>query len=967
MTASPKGSDALAVGRAARAARRATILIAEHTAEQAELLHLGLEAAGYSVLVARDGSEALAAAKAERPDAVVSDIELPGMDGYGLCRAIRSDPALASTPVILLTPLSDPLDVIRGLDAGADGYLTKPYDVPTLVARIEALLAAPPAPPPALERRRVQIHLGGETHSVDAHGPRLLNLLISTYENAMLQNRDLGAARRALDEVNEGLERKVRENTAAVAASENKYRRLFEAAQDGILLLELESGQIMDVNPFMIDLLGYTREQYLGKKLWEIGPFKDIAASKTAFAELQEKKYVRYEDLPLRTAHGKDIAVEFVSNVYEAGGLQVIQCNIRDVTARRQAERAQKLFRELVDRSSDTIEVVDPETLRYIDVNDTACQSLGYSRDELLSMRVHDIDAGLNPSAIESMNAQLRQSGSLEVESIHRRKDGSTFPVEVRIKRIELGRTYNIVSIRDITERTQAQAALERSARRNRKLIERGADVFFVIDASGAVTYRSPSGAQLTGWSDEEVVGKGITDHVTPEHLPAARQALAEAIRNPDMSIEIALQLRRKDGALRDIEITGRNLLADPDVNGIVLTARDITERKRAEEHLRRLNWALRALSQSNSALVHAGSEDELFRSCCAAIASAEGYALAWIGLARSDPGRSVKVVAAAGEALAYMQGLEVSAGDTPHGAGPAGRAIRSGATQVVENLAADSSYGPWLERAQAQGLVSGIVLPFKLENQVLGALAVYSREPAAFGADEVKLLEEMAGDIGYGIGTRRTRHAFEAGLVERARQAIKLRETLESAIGALAATVEQRDPYTAGHQRRVAGLAVAIGREMGFADDRLTGLHVAGTIHDIGKISVPAEILSRPGKLSSVEFELIKGHAQAGYEIIKGVDFPWPVAQAIWQHHERLDGSGYPRGLKGDQVILDARILAVADVVEAMSSHRPYRAGLGVDFALKEIEDKRGQLFDPAVVDACLRVFRERSFAFAS
>jgi len=1216
MTASPKGSDALAVGRAARAARRATILIAEHTAEQAELLHLGLEAAGYSVLVARDGSEALAAAKAERPDAVVSDIELPGMDGYGLCRAIRSGPALASTPVILLTPLSDPLDVIRGLDAGADGYLTKPYDVPTLVARIEALLAAPPAPPPALERRRVQIHLGGETHSVDAHGPRLLNLLISTYENAMLQNRDLGAARRALDEVNEGLERKVRENTAAVAASENKYRRLFEAAQDGILLLELESGQIMDVNPFMIDLLGYTREQYLGKKLWEIGPFKDIAASKTAFAELQEKKYVRYEDLPLRTAHGKDIAVEFVSNVYEAGGLQVIQCNIRDVTARRQAERAQKLFRELVDRSSDIIEVVDPETLRYIDVNDTACQSLGYSRDELLSMRVHDIDAGLNPSAIESMNAQLRQSGSLEVESINRRKDGSTFPVEVRIKRIELGRTYNIVSIRDITERTQAQAVLERSARRNRKLIERGADVFFVIDASGAVTYRSPSGAQLTGWSDEEVVGKGITDHVTPEHLPAARQALAEAIRNPDMSIEIALQLRRKDGALRDIEITGRNLLADPDVNGIVLTARDITERKRAEqkildseakfrgvvdqslvaitifqdgrytyanhralemfgygadefmrlmpidlvdeadrprvlegmrqrqtaqvaaahytfqgrrkdralidveingtsmelggkrtltavmmdvtesrraqrraeeseaklsailgavgdgvgvvdpqtrrllsgtsafcemlgyrpeeihklsiadlhpaeslpsvmaqfarqitgeikvatdlpvkrkdgsvfladisttaamiggkpqmvgvfhdvtgrkraeEHLKRLNWALRALSQSNSALVHAGSEDELFRSCCAAIASAEGYALAWIGLARSDPGRSVKVVAAAGEALAYMQGLEVSAGDTPHGAGPAGRAIRSGATQVVENLAADSSYGPWLERAQAQGLVSGIVLPFKLENQVLGALAVYSREPAAFGADEVKLLEEMAGDIGYGIGTRRTRHAFEAGLVERARQAIKLRETLESAIGALAATVEQRDPYTAGHQRRVAGLAVAIGREMGFADDRLTGLHVAGTIHDIGKISVPAEILSRPGKLSSVEFELIKGHAQAGYEIIKGVDFPWPVAQAIWQHHERLDGSGYPRGLKGDQVILDARILAVADVVEAMSSHRPYRAGLGVDFALKEIEDKRGQLFDPAVVDACLRVFRERSFAFAS
>ena len=326
-----------------------------------------------------------------------------------------------------------------------------------------------------------------------------------------------------------------------------------------------------------------------------------------------------------------------------------------------------------------------------------------------------------------------------------------------------------------------------------------------------------------------------------------------------------------------------------------------------------------------------------------------------------------MEVVAAAGEALDYMKGFEVSWADTPLGRGPSGTAIRTGAVQVNNDFAANLAFHPWLEKARAHGLASSIALPIHLDGGVLGVLTVYSREADAFGGDEIKLLEEMAGDIGYGIGTRRTRQAYETSIEERAQQAIRLRATLESAIGALAATVEQRDPYTAGHQRRVAELAVAIGREMGFEDDRLTGLHVAGIIHDIGKISIPAEILSRPGKLSTIEFELIKGHAQAGYEIVKGVDFPWPVAQAIRQHHERLDGSGYPQGLKGDQVILEARILAVADVVEAMSSHRPYRAGLGVDFALKEIEDKRGQLFDPAVVDACLRVFRERNFAFAS
>ena len=433
-----------------------------------------------------------------------------------------------------------------------------------------------------------------------------------------------------------------------------------------------------------------------------------------------------------------------------------------------------------------------------------------------------------------------------------------------------------------------------------------------------------------------------------------------------EIKLATDLPVKRKDGSvfLADISTRAATIGGKPQM---VAVFHDVTARKRAEEHLRRLNWALRALSQSNSALVHAGSEDELFRSCCAAIANAEGYALAWIGLARDDRGRSVEVVAAAGEALEYMKGFEVSWADTPLGSRPQRNRDPHRRGTGQQRLRGQLAFHPWLEKARAHGLASSIALPIHLDGGVLGALTVYSREPAAFGADEVKLLEEMAGDIGYGIGTRRTRHAYEAGLVERAQQAIKLRETLESAIGALAATVEQRDPYTAGHQRRVAGLAVAIGREMGFADDRLTGLHVAGTIHDIGKISVPAEILSRPGKLSAVEFELIKGHAQAGYEIIKGVDFPWPVAQAIRQHHERLDGSGYPQGLKGDQVILEARILAVADVVEAMSSHRPYRAGLGVDFALKEIEDKRGQLFDPAVVDACLRVFRERSFAFAS
>ena len=192
-----------------------------------------------------------------------------------------------------------------------------------------------------------------------------------------------------------------------------------------------------------------------------------------------------------------------------------------------------------------------------------------------------------------------------------------------------------------------------------------------------------------------------------------------------------------------------------------------------------------------------------------------------------------------------------------------------------------------------------------------------------------------------------------------------KVTEVQGGTIEALATLSEVRDPYTAGHQRRVTRLACAVARELGLPADRVAGLRVIGLLHDMGKISVPAEILSKPGKLSDTEFAIIKSHAQAGYEIVKEIRFPWPVAEVILQHHERLDGSGYPKGLTSPDIILEARILAVADVVEAMASHRPYRPALGIPAALEEITQKKGVLYDPEVVDACLKLFTEKGFQF--
>jgi PAS domain S-box-containing protein len=199
----------------------------------------------------------------------------------------------------------------------------------------------------------------------------------------------------------------------------------------------------------------------------------------------------------------------------------------------------------------------------------------------------------------------------------------------------------------------------------------------------------------------------------------------------------------------------------------------------------------------------------------------------------------------------------------------------------------------------------------------------------------------------------------------ERKRNIAKLLDIMRATIGAVAMTTEVRDPYTAGHQRRVTDLACAIAREMSLPEDQIEGLRMAAMVHDIGKIYVPAEILSKPGQLNDMEFGMIKMHPQAGYDILKNIEFPWPVAQIVLQHHERLDGSGYPSGISGDEIILEARIIAVADVVEAISSHRPYRPAIGIDRALDEISKKRCILYSPQVVDVCLKLVRVQEFKF--
>jgi PAS domain S-box-containing protein/putative nucleotidyltransferase with HDIG domain len=200
----------------------------------------------------------------------------------------------------------------------------------------------------------------------------------------------------------------------------------------------------------------------------------------------------------------------------------------------------------------------------------------------------------------------------------------------------------------------------------------------------------------------------------------------------------------------------------------------------------------------------------------------------------------------------------------------------------------------------------------------------------------------------------------------EKLKKSLKtLQNTFAKTIDALVSALERRDPYTAGHQRRVAYLACAIAGEMGLSKRKIEGIRMAGSVHDIGKIQIPTEILIKPEHLSDIEFVMIKMHPQVGYDILKNIEFPYPVARIILQHHERIDGSGYPEGLSGNKILLETKILAVADVIEAMSAHRPYRPSLGVPSALEEVEKYKGRLYEPEVVDACFRLFHEKKIKF--
>ncbi|MEW5904604.1 MAG: MASE3 domain-containing protein [Pseudomonadota bacterium] len=379
---------------------------------------------------------------------------------------------------------------------------------------------------------------------------------------------------------------------------------------------------------------------------------------------------------------------------------------------------------------------------------------------------------------------------------------------------------------------------------------------------------------------------------------------------------------------------------------------------RNAEQALRRANRALTTLSAGNRALIRTRNEQDLLDTMCNAAVEKGGYLLAWVGFLTPDRTRMDL------QSLHSASGIDANALPQALAQEPTVmRAVQTGQMQFCQHIGSAPECSNWRAQAERLGFRSGLILPLLDDGRVFGVMALYAASADAFTPDQLPLLTEMSDDLAFGILTLRLRAAHDRVVAEQQDYLRRLQDGLQDTVQAIAATVEMRDPYTAGHQRRVAELAAAIAGEMGLPHEQVYAIHLAGIVHDLGKIAIPAEILSKPARLSEIEYSLIKSHPQTGYEILKDIDFPWPVAQMVLQHHERMDGSGYPQGLQGEAILLEARILAVADVIEAMASHRPYRAGLGLDAALQEIHDHSGTRYDATVAAAAERLLREGRF----
>jgi PAS domain S-box-containing protein/putative nucleotidyltransferase with HDIG domain len=587
---------------------------------------------------------------------------------------------------------------------------------------------------------------------------------------------------------------------------------------------------------------------------------------------------------------------------------------LREVEER--AER--KLAEETLEKQSAELQLLfdsTPALIFYKDLNNRIIranrlwfETFGFSPDRVIGKPLFDFLPKEQAEQLYQDDMEVIESGHPKVgipEVIETAGGTSRFITSKAPLTNDQGKVVGIIGLaQDITERTQAEEALRESEIRFRTLFESIPDCVLVHDDEGTILHINEFGAQQLEWSAKELVGKNLHEIVTSEQRVLIADHIRETLKMGWCRFETTYVSR--SGWHIVAEVNERPIKFG-DKKAILRVARDITERKDAEKKLRESEEKYRDLVENIHDILYTMDKNGLVTYIAPAIEFLSGYTPSEI------VGRSFLD-------FVYQE-------DMPD------------AERLFQRDMSDQAKPHEYRMVTKAGDVRW---------------ARVSSRPIFEGARIIGLRGILT-DI-----TVRKRAEEE---LQRSYQ--QLRKTFIETVNALASTVEMKDQYTAGHQSRVAHLACTIAEEIGLSPEQMEGIRMAAAIHDIGKIIVPAEILSKPGTLTEIQFEMIKMHPRAGYDILKGIEFPWPVARIILQHHELMNGSGYPQGLSGEEIMVEARILTVADVFEAMTSHRPYRPAFEIQEVLAEISKNSGTLYDTAVVDACIKLFTEKAFKF--
>jgi len=655
---------------------------------------------------------------------------------------------------------------------------------------------------------------------------------------------------------------------------------------------------------------------------------------------------------------------ERFERLYHSSSVAILQEDLSEVLTELDRLRADQVtdLRAFLAQAPERLRRIAAE-VRVTDANPAA---LALFRAERRHSLLRDVEGSWGPDAdaifTEALCALWRGDPVFSSELTMRRLDGSTFPAAISFPLPKTRAEARLVpvTITDFSELKRVEGELAEERRRLAEIIW-GTNV-------GTWEWVVPTGetvfnerwAEMLGYrlSELEPVGIATWEALThPEDLPLAKAALERVFARQEEAYEIEFRMRHKDG--RWVWVLDRGKVVAWDEQGAPLrmsgTHTDVSKRKTAEFRIARIAAVRDAVLHCHRAFLESDEEGALLQRTCEILERARDYRLVWIALPGGAEG---------GFDLIAKAGAEAGSASLLLGTADSRAAVAEGDRQALAEVFTGEQArvlrGPAVlpspDTSGAPEAGSLAVIPVAGRGEVLALLGVQSSVEDAFDEEEVALLTEFAGHLGLAVTNLRVTRANAEMSALLARSAL-------AAVGAIAKTVEMRDPYTSGHQQRVASLSVAIARRLGWDEGRIEGLRLGALIHDIGKVYVPAEILNRPGRLTEQEMAIIRTHPGVGGEILKDTDFPWPIREMVEQHHERIDGSGYPEGLKGAAILEEAKVIAVADVVEAIVAHRPYRPSLGLDAGLAEIERGRGSIYDPAAVDACLAVFREEGF----